>query len=568
MQNKGRQEQGDAAQPKSASSSSCLSNLFPCLSSKATTESVRVRAPLPREQALRARPGSVYLTAAEDGCLDPEELRALKEFEDAVEECVSSENYQSVFFDASDHIKDDWEYLMEYMPATHANKHQRGSVTMSNPDTLLAVPSYEIAESVVRRRLSSIIGVLKQPDVKVDVPGYPGELNEDEVAACRKFRQELEQKESDTEVTNGKFYREVVDAFHSVEEEPYALCRFLRARKFDVNAAMVMVDEGVGIWANGREHKFYPDANVAIGNPLSVLRTQYPVIYHGIAKNGCPVSYFLAGQVSVEGLECVTTLEKLSCLAWHQMMYTFPKQIAKAQATNPDVVRCEAVSVIDLKGLKASALNVRTLEVLKSMATINKCFPEILNCMAIVNAPAFFSFSWSIIKKILDPRTAAKIKIFSNTQQGLAWIRSMIDEDQILSDYGGTGPCFDKVMQAEGGGIIAKRRIVELVSVHHGSRNSKCFEMTGDEIAELWVYTRSFHGCRAKVLKDGEILKAADVRGVASRAEEGVANLEPNRTKIMSGLKGPGKYEFLVESKAPNGNGKELEHVLLVGEVN
>ena len=36
---------------------------------------------------------------------------------------------------------------------------------------------------------------------------------------------------------------------------------------------------------------------------------------------------------------------------------------------------------------------------------INKCFPEILNCMAILNAPAFFSFSWRIIKRIIDPRT-------------------------------------------------------------------------------------------------------------------------------------------------------------------
>lgn len=143
----------------------------------------------------------------------------------------------------------------------------------------------------------------------------------------------------------------------------------------------------------------------------------------------------------------------------------------------------------------------------------------------------------------------------------------MIDEDQILSDYGGTGPCFDEVMQAEGGGTIAKRRIVELVSVYHGSRNSQCFEVAGDEIAELSVYTRSFHGCRAKVLKDGDIVKAVDVQGVASQ-EEAVTDIVPYRIKIMSGLKGPGKYEFLVESKASNGNGKDLDHVLLIGDVN
>lgn len=194
---------------------------------------------------------------------------------------------------------------------------------------------------------------------------------------------------------------------------------------------------------------------------------------------------------------------------------------------------------------------------------INKCFPEILNCMAILNAPAFFSFSWRIIKKILDPRTAAKIQIFSNEQQGLNWMYDKIDKDQIISDYGGKGPSFSAVMQAAGGDIISKRRIVELLSLNRGSSKSKYFELSDDETAEFTVYTRSLYGCRIKVLKDGGVVKEADVNRGAS---ENVGDSEPYRVNIASALKGPGEYKFVVECKASDGN--DRDHFLMIGKVN
>lgn len=364
---------------EAAKSTSCLENLFPCcLSSQATTESIQVTARR-EKRASQDQHESVYRTAVENMVgLDPDELRAIKEFEDAYEAMITRSHHNdrqsSIYLDASAGVKDDWAYLEKYMPATTANRHERGSVAMTNPDTLLAIAMPEFRDhkaSVVRHRLSSIIGVLQHPAVKINTPGYPGELTEEEVAACLQFREELEKRGDDADLKNGKCYREMVDAFHSVEEEPYALCRFLRARKFDVDAVMAMLDDGVDVWAEGKKHNFFPDVDEAIGNPISVLRTQYPMIYEGIAKNDCPVSYFKAGQISVDGLECVTILSRLSNLAWYQMMTTFPKQIAKAQASNADAVRCESVAVIDLKGLKASSLNARTLEVMKKMAAVS-----------------------------------------------------------------------------------------------------------------------------------------------------------------------------------------------------
>jgi len=559
-----------------------------CRSSKSTTDAIHDTS----HRAAQAHHESVYHTAKQDASLSEEDLLALREFEEAAELLLAQHSSsfssggrgggagarrETVFVDAHETERDDWSYLMTYMPATVANTHVRGSVALDDRSSLLATAAGLAAAatcssadggnssggdlrsaSLIRHRLSVIVGALQQPQVRVNVRGYPGELTEDEVDACLRFRKKLEEKAKSADDSKGRHYREIVDAFHSVEEEPYALCRFLRARKFDVDAVMDMVGQGVDIWQKGKKHNFFPDANVAVGNPISVLRTQYPVVYSGIAKNGCPVNYFKAGQISVEGMECVTTLEKLINLGWHQMMYTFPKQIAKAQKIDPDIVRCEVIAIVDLKGLKASSLNARTLEVMKSMAKINQCFPEVLNGMILLNAPGFFSFSWAVIRKFLDPRTTAKIKIFSDEKKGKAWLFELIEKDQILSDFGGAGPSFDRVLQEEQG-LFMKRRIVELASMAPKCQKVVEFELSDGENARFYVYTRSTAGGNITMFKDDDLVKELEVK------RESICNENlPYRSQIASVL-GPASYRVVVETKLSEG--KEQDHFLLVGDV-
>ena len=557
----------------------------------------------------------MYLTAQQEGTLSEEELQALREFEEAANQLLISnhsssltstvggngaERRETVFVDAHETERDDWSYLMMYMPATVANTHVRGSVAMDDRASLLATAAGLVAAvtatvagssadgsgggasssrgdlalrsgSLIRHRLSVIIGALQQPHVKINVPGYPGELTEHEVDACLQFRRRLEEKAKSADDANGRYYREIVDAFHSVEEEPYALCRFLRARKFDVDAVMDMVEQGVDIWKDGKKHNFFPDANVAVDNPISVLRTQYPVVYSGIAKNGCAVSYFKAGQISVEGVECVTTLEKLTNLGWHQMVYVFPRTIAKAQIQNPDIVRCESVAVVDLKGLRAASLNARTLEVMKSMAKINQCFPEVLNCMIVLNAPGFFSFSWAVIRKFIDPRTAAKIKIFSDEKKGKTYLFERVQKDQILSDFGGTGPSFDEVLQEEQG-LSMKRRMVELLSMAPKGKKKFEFELSDGETARFEAYTRSTSGGKITVFKCDEVVEEMEVKrenmckeNLPNRNGPNTTNSGPYRCKLASVLEGPASYKVIVETQLSEG--KEQDHFLLVGDV-
>ena len=83
------------------------------------------------------------------------------------------------------------------------------------------------------------------------IHGYPGELNQEELDACLKFREELKQRDP--------AFREMVRAYSPAEEEEFALCRFLRAREFNVDEIFAMLDGNgaVDIWKNARENDFY-----------------------------------------------------------------------------------------------------------------------------------------------------------------------------------------------------------------------------------------------------------------------------------------------------------------------
>ena len=183
-----------------------------------------------------ARHRSVYFAARES--LKQAELKALKEFEDALVASMGGD--ESLYFDALDATEGS-QSDFAYAPATVSEPRQhRESCRMADPNTLLQV-----------------IEELKEPRVKVGLSGYPGNLTEAELAACQKFRAELEKRKKDV-ANDGKIYEEIVRVYKKVETEPYALCRYLRARQYNVDKVFEMLDECVEQWRKAREHHFYP----------------------------------------------------------------------------------------------------------------------------------------------------------------------------------------------------------------------------------------------------------------------------------------------------------------------
>ena len=355
----------------------------------------------------------------------------------------------SIFYDALEEET----VSMRYIPTPLPNYRPRGSVAMDDPESLLrSIPSNK------RLRQTIIIKEkLDEPTVNLELRGYPGDLTKEEMETCLAFRKAIKEQDDPA-------FREMIVAFKDVEDEPFALCRFLRGRQFDLDLTIQMMNDSIPTWTDAKPHNFFPTIEGAVGCPAPVFLTQFPYLYSGVAKNGCPVAYLQAGSLKVEGIECVTNLQNVQYYMWNAFMYQFKREVARAQAADPTAVRCESVTVIDLKGLDSSQMNKKTTETLKCVATIGSCFPELLNQMVILNASFAFSMAWKLIKQFLTPRTVAKIEIFSNEKAGKQRLLEIIDKKELLADYGGDGPSCEQLAHSVENKTASIRQVAELIT--------------------------------------------------------------------------------------------------------
>lgn len=356
--------------------------------------------------------------------------------------------------------------------------------------------------------------------------------------------------------------RDVVSTvFHYGADEPmeYGLCRWLRARKFKMDDLKIMIKDATEISAEARKEGFYPDAEAALGAPVSVFLSQYPQLYCGHTNNGCPVFISKPGALNVQGIECLTTIPGIIRYHWYAQMHDFNNRLWERRRANKEFNRFESVSVLDLGGLRASNVNRRALNIIQVQIKIDSlCFPETMNRMLIVNAPGFFAFTWKIIRGYIDARTAAKVEIISNKEKMEKRLKELCNPHELPSDYGGTAePTSEILMRGGGAERGARRRFNELLS-----RGSSPFEFKlggGGEEAEVWVYTKATGGATFTVLgADGDPVAApVMVRHTGGTGEDD----DPSRILIVKSVGGPGKFK--VRASGISGS----EYFLLIGNV-
>jgi hypothetical protein len=171
---------------------------------------------------------------------------------------------------------------------------------------------------------------------------------------------------------------EQIYSYRDIEEQPYTICRWLRATKFDAAAILKRCEENQPLFDEAKEHNFYgPDLEEHLGCPFSVFLSQYPFLSIGCGKNGAPVNYFSVGKINPEGLMCLVTINQLKSYFWFSFMHSFKDRMRATQAKNPEFCRCEGINVLDLGGLNASALTSETMEVIKISSKISDFFPEV-----------------------------------------------------------------------------------------------------------------------------------------------------------------------------------------------
>lgn len=323
--------------------------------------------------------------------------------------------------------------------------------------------------------------------------GQPGHMSMVEAKTFASFRDEVQKR--------GGEFRETVYSFGEEEGETYALGRWLRARKFVLADVIKMVEEATECRKAAKEKNFYPNPVEVLGVEPAIFFAQYPQVYSGVAKNGCPVFISKPGLLNVDAVECITTLEGIIQFHWYVMMHDFAKRLREEKAKNPEgFTRFECVCILDLAHLKPSKVNRRALAIIKEQTTIDSlCFPETMNKMFLVNAPPFFAGFWRMIKGWLDARTANKVHVNSSRASWVKKLLEVVDEDQLPSDYGGKGPdTNDTIMKSLSVEGCADRMFTKLV--HLRGSEAVAVEIPQGESLEVTVFTRSTSGAAFSIL--------------------------------------------------------------------
>lgn len=268
-----------------------------------------------------------------------------------------------------------------------------------------------------------------------------------------KFKSEVEKRGGD--------FKDTVYNFGEEEGECWALCRWLRARKYDYNEVVTMITEATALRADAKTSDFYPDPKAALGCDANVYFAQFPQLYTGFAKNGAPLFISKAGVLNVDAVECITTLDGILKFHWYIMMHDFGDRLRAQKKENDKFKRFECVIVLDLAHLTTTQLGSRALAIIKEQSKIDSlCFPETMSKMVIVNAPVFFAASWRLIKGWLDPRTTSKIDVISSRTSWEKKLKEFIDDDQLPEDYGGSGPNTTETLDSTAPGDMKRLRTV------------------------------------------------------------------------------------------------------------
>jgi len=376
--------------------------------------------------------------------------------------------------------------------------------------------------------------------------GCPGHFTKDQHVAFVTLRDEF-YKRDDT-------FKNTVMCFGDEEGVTYALCRWLRARKFNLAETFILIDEATKERAEALKHDFYPDEDAALRAPVTTYSELYPQFYHGHAKNGCPLFISQPGKINYHAIESVTTLDGIINFHWNAMHHDFRKRLVdRKKEMGDDFKKFACVCVLDLDGLSASSVNRHVMNIIKSLSKIdNLCYVETLSKMIIVNAPVFFTAIFKVIKGFLDARTQKKIEIFSSARKASSRLRELIDEEHIPSDYGGKAKSINEILLHQNSGdagII--RQDVELIHLRT-TESLGPYEVASGEQLAVTIHSKSTGGANFSITDSNKDIMYNE--SVTHNSEHQIGtdafDLEyPTLLELTTKPLGPGTYMVNIKSK-------------------
>ncbi|RMZ82280.1 hypothetical protein DV738_g1857, partial [Chaetothyriales sp. CBS 135597] len=301
---------------------------------------------------------------------------------------------------------------------------------VKNPDPTvtvasLAPPAAEVEQHKPAPAKKGFWGRKKEEPAPASAGGI--DASDDKYGQVKEFYQVLE-----------KYSPELIrDAFWTMAkaDNPDTLAlRFLRARKWDVNKALVMmvstlqwrkfdfkVDDDVLFRGEGGALADSESTDAAVKKEGNDFLTQLRLgksFMHGIDKQGRPISYIRV-RLHHGGDQTVKSIEQFTV----HMIETSRLCLKHPVETG--------TILFDMTGFTLANMDYHPVKFIIKAFEAN--YPESLGAILIHKAPWIFQGVWKIIKGWLDPVVAAKVH-FTND---LAQLEDFIDRKQIIKELGG-----------------------------------------------------------------------------------------------------------------------------------
>ncbi|EAS36595.3 SEC14 cytosolic factor [Coccidioides immitis RS] len=213
------------------------------------------------------------------------------------------------------------------------------------------------------------------------------------------------------------------------------LLRFLRARKFNVEAAKTMF-----VACEQWRRDFGTDSLVTDFHYTEKEQVfeYYPQYYHKTDKDGRPVYIEQLGKIDLTAMYKITTSERmLKSLVCEYEKLADPRLPACARKSGHLLETC--CTIMDLKGVGISNAASVFGYIKQASAISQNYYPERLGKLYIINAPWGFSTVFSVVKGFLDPVTVSKINVLGSGYE--KELLAQVPAENLPKQFGGQCEC-------------------------------------------------------------------------------------------------------------------------------
>eukprot|EP01089_Gocevia_fonbrunei_P013869 TRINITY_DN3658_c0_g5_i1.p1 TRINITY_DN3658_c0_g5~~TRINITY_DN3658_c0_g5_i1.p1 ORF type:complete len:402 (-),score=101.98 TRINITY_DN3658_c0_g5_i1:88-1293(-) len=215
--------------------------------------------------------------------------------------------------------------------------------------------------------------------------------------------------------------------------DEYTPIRFLRARKYDLDAAYLMLTNHLKWRKENNVDTILEDLPKNNKN-FKTLERYWPGLYAGADKDGVAVWVERGGQIDADSLLASVSIDDI--LLYHIYATEKTMRLKKENSAKLGKNCYGGVIIEDVDGFGRKHMSSACIDLFKKINSITSDnYPECLKAFICINSPALISVAFKLVKGFIDPETRKKVHVLGTKYK--EELLQYIDEDQIIEPYGG-----------------------------------------------------------------------------------------------------------------------------------